>query len=140
MVIDRNVFSGINLEDYVAIKEKAYNFAKANLTNKNYFKDVNDYIINGLDFRLTDREAMIFSATALYPYDREICELYNNQRDRYLELKKSNIVLRDKFEMKEMEIEMFHLDALIGEYLGMPIIPKVTCKDEKTVSTIFREK
>lgn len=33
-----------------------------------------------------------------------------------------------------------HLDALIGEYLGMPIIPKVTCKDEKTVSTIFREK
>ena len=33
-----------------------------------------------------------------------------------------------------------HLDALIGEYLGTPIIPKVTCKDEKTVSTIFREK
>lgn len=32
-----------------------------------------------------------------------------------------------------------HLDALIGEYLGMPIIPKVTCKDEKTVSSIFRE-
>lgn len=33
-----------------------------------------------------------------------------------------------------------HLDALIGEYLGTPIIPKVTCKDEKTVSNIFREK
>lgn len=33
-----------------------------------------------------------------------------------------------------------HLDALIGEYLGTPIIPKVTCKDEKTVTNIFREK
>lgn len=33
-----------------------------------------------------------------------------------------------------------HIDALIGEYLGTPIIPKVFCKDEETLSNIDREK
>lgn len=33
-----------------------------------------------------------------------------------------------------------HIDALIGEYLGSPILPKVTCKDEHTITNIFREK
>lgn len=33
-----------------------------------------------------------------------------------------------------------HIDALIGEYLGTPVIPKVTCKDSDTISKIEREK
>lgn len=33
-----------------------------------------------------------------------------------------------------------HIDALVGEYLGTPIIPKVTCKDSATLSKITREK
>lgn len=33
-----------------------------------------------------------------------------------------------------------HLDALIGEYLGTPIIPKISCKDSDTISHIDREK
>lgn len=33
-----------------------------------------------------------------------------------------------------------HIDALVGEYLGMPIIPKVTCKDTDTITKISREK
>ena len=33
-----------------------------------------------------------------------------------------------------------HIDALIGEYLGTPIIPKVSCKDSDTISNIDREK
>ena len=33
-----------------------------------------------------------------------------------------------------------HIDALIGEYLGMPIIPKISCKDSETISNIDREK
>lgn len=33
-----------------------------------------------------------------------------------------------------------HIDALIGEYLTVPIIPKIQCKDSKTVSNIMREK
>lgn len=33
-----------------------------------------------------------------------------------------------------------HIDALIGEYLGTPIIPKIVCKDSETISNIDREK
>lgn len=33
-----------------------------------------------------------------------------------------------------------HIDVLIGEYLGTPIIPKISCKDSETISNIDREK
>lgn len=33
-----------------------------------------------------------------------------------------------------------HVDALVGEYLSMPIIPKVSCKDSDTINNIHREK
>ncbi len=33
-----------------------------------------------------------------------------------------------------------HIDALIGEYLGTPILPKVFCKDKDTVNAIDRER
>ena len=33
-----------------------------------------------------------------------------------------------------------HIDAIIGEYLDVPIIPKISCKDSETVNNIFREK
>ena len=33
-----------------------------------------------------------------------------------------------------------HVDALVGEILGTPILPKVTCKDSNTISKITREK
>lgn len=33
-----------------------------------------------------------------------------------------------------------HVDALVGEVLGTPILPKVTCKDSETLSKITREK
>ena len=33
-----------------------------------------------------------------------------------------------------------HIDALVGEYLSMPIIPKVYCKDRDTINNIYREK
>ena len=33
-----------------------------------------------------------------------------------------------------------HIDALVGEYLDIPILPKVSCKDEETIHNIFREK
>ena len=33
-----------------------------------------------------------------------------------------------------------HIDALVGEFLTLPIQPKISCKDSKTMSDIFREK
>lgn len=32
-----------------------------------------------------------------------------------------------------------HVDALVGEYLSMPIIPKISCKDSDTINNIYRE-
>lgn len=33
-----------------------------------------------------------------------------------------------------------HVDALVGEYLGTPLLPKISCKDTETISNITREK
>ena len=33
-----------------------------------------------------------------------------------------------------------HIDALMGEYLGTPIIPKIFCKDSETITNINRQK
>jgi hypothetical protein len=33
-----------------------------------------------------------------------------------------------------------HVDALVGEYLNVPILPKVSCKDTETINNIFRER
>ena len=33
-----------------------------------------------------------------------------------------------------------HVDALVGEYLGTPLLPKISCKDSETISNITREK
>ena len=33
-----------------------------------------------------------------------------------------------------------HVDALVGEYLDVPILPKISCKDTETINNIFREK
>ena len=33
-----------------------------------------------------------------------------------------------------------HIDALIGEFIGTPIIPKVICKDTDTLNNIERER
>lgn len=33
-----------------------------------------------------------------------------------------------------------HVDVLIGEYLGVPLLPRISCKDKETLSNIHREK
>lgn len=33
-----------------------------------------------------------------------------------------------------------HIDALVGEFLGTPILPKISCKDTETISNIARDK
>ena len=33
-----------------------------------------------------------------------------------------------------------HIDSLIGEFLSLPILPKISCKDKGTLSNIFRDK
>jgi membrane-associated HD superfamily phosphohydrolase len=33
-----------------------------------------------------------------------------------------------------------HIDVLVGEYLSTPVLPRVSCKDSRTISNIFRDK
>lgn len=66
---------------------------------------------------------------------------YNGVRDeeqfRYLE---ENFGIGNPTSIEFTPLIKKHIDALVGEYLGTPIIPKVYCKDSKTLSNIDREK
>ena len=33
-----------------------------------------------------------------------------------------------------------HVDAILGEYLSTPVLPKISCKDQKTIANMDREK
>jgi hypothetical protein len=33
-----------------------------------------------------------------------------------------------------------HIDVLIGEYLSIPVLPKVSCKDSRTLTNIYKDK
>lgn len=66
---------------------------------------------------------------------------YNGKMDaeqfRYIE---ENFGIGNPTAVEFIPLIRKHIDALIGEYLGTPILPKVTCKDSDTISKISREK
>lgn len=66
---------------------------------------------------------------------------YNCKRDaeqfKYLE---ENFGLGNPTSIEFTPLIRKHVDALIGEYLGTPILPKISCKDSDTISNITREK
>lgn len=66
---------------------------------------------------------------------------YNCKRDaeqyRYLE---ENYGIGQPTSVEFIPLIKKHVDALVGEYLGTPILPKVSCKDSKTITNIYREK
>ena len=66
---------------------------------------------------------------------------YHGVRDeeqfKYLE---ENFGIGSPTSVKMTPMVKKHIDALIGEYLGTPILPKISCKDSETISAITREK
>lgn len=66
---------------------------------------------------------------------------YNCKRDeeqfKYLE---DNYGIGQPTSVQFIPLIRKHVDALIGEYLDTPILPKVSCKDAETINNIFREK
>lgn len=66
---------------------------------------------------------------------------YSGKRDpeqyRYLE---ENYGIGNPTSVEFTPLIKKHVDALIGEFLGTPIIPKISCKDNDTISNIQREK
>ena len=66
---------------------------------------------------------------------------YHGERDeeqfKYLE---ENFGIGSPTSVKLTPMVKKHIDALIGEYLETPILPKISCKDSETISAITREK
>ena len=66
---------------------------------------------------------------------------YNGKRDpeqfRYLE---ENFGIGSPTAVEFTPLLKKHVDALVGEYLDTPILPKISCKDSDTISNITREK
>lgn len=96
---------------------------------------------------MTDDELIDFTNKTItelvYPkYElQKAYNYYNGKRDaeqfRYLE---ENYGIGNPTSVEFIPLIRKHLDALIGEYLGAPILPRVTCKDSETISKINREK
>ena len=89
--------------------------------------DKTDSAISELVFRKEDLEKA-------YNY-------YNGIRDseqfKYLE---ENFGIGSPTSVEFTPLLKKHVDALVGEYLGTPILPKISCKDRETISNITREK
>lgn len=66
---------------------------------------------------------------------------YNGIRDpeqfRYLE---TNFGIGSPTSLEFIPLIKKHVDALVGEYLESPVLPKITCKDSNTISNIERDK
>ena len=72
---------------------------------------------------------------------RKSYNYYNCKRDKeqfkYLE---ENYGIGQPTSVEFIPLIRKHVDALVGEYLDVPILPKVSCKDTETINNIFREK
>lgn len=66
---------------------------------------------------------------------------YNGKRDaeqyRYLE---ENYGIGTPTSVEFTPLVRKHIDVLVGEYMSLPINPKISCKDDDTISNITREK
>lgn len=67
--------------------------------------------------------------------------IYNGIRDKeqyqYIE---DNFGIGTPTSIEFTPIVREHIDALVGEFLGTPILPKISCKDKDTITNIAREK
>ena len=94
----------------------------------------NEYIIDEIDKAISELVIEKWKLQKAYNY-------YNGKRDpeqfRYLE---ENFGLGSPTAVEFTPLLKKHVDALVGEYLGTPILPKVSCKDSETISNITREK
>lgn len=67
--------------------------------------------------------------------------IYNGFRDKeqfkYLE---DNFGIGSPTSVEFTPLVRKHIDALVGEFLSNPILPKISCKDKETISKIARDK
>lgn len=80
---------------------------------------------------------LVYSKTSL----QKAYNYYHGKMDaeqyRYLE---ENYGIGNPTSVEFIPLIKKHVDALIGEYLDTPIIPKISCKDKETITAIERDK
>lgn len=93
-----------------------------------------NYLIEQIDKAINE---LVFNKWKL----QKAYNYYNGKRDaeqfRYLE---ENFGIGNPTSIEFTPLIKKHVDALIGEYLDIPILPKVSCKDKETISKITRQK
>lgn len=94
----------------------------------------NDYLLKYIDRAINELVFPKYRIQKCYNY-------YNGKRDaeqfRYLE---ENFGIGNPTSIEFTPLIRKHIDALVGEYIGAPILPKVSCKDKDTLSKITRDK
>lgn len=104
-----------------------YKSVKAKKGSNDYLMDIADYIIGDL----VHEKEYLYKA---YDY-------YNGIRDIYqYEALEKNFGIGNPTSVDFVPLIRKHIDAIVGEYLSTKISPKISCKDEKTLTNINRDK
>ena len=97
-------------------------------------KKDNEYITDRIDKAISELVHPKWKLQKAYNY-------YNGKRDaeqfRYLE---ENFGIGNPTSVEFTPLIKKHVDSLIGEYLDIPLLPKISCKDKDTISKINRDK
>ena len=93
-----------------------------------------EYLLKHIDRAINELVVPKYKLQKCYNY-------YNGKRDaeqfRYLE---ENFGIGNPTSIEFTPLIRKHIDALVGEYIGTPLLPKVSCKDKETLSKITRDK
>lgn len=94
----------------------------------------NEDLLNKTDETIAE---LVYNKTKL----QKAYNYYNGKRDKeqykYLE---ENFGIGSPTAVQFTPLLKKHVDELVGEFLDTPILPKVSCKDDATISNIGREK
>ena len=103
------------------------------LTSK-YKKGSDDYLVDMTDYVIGDLVHEKESLFKAYNY-------YNGVRDKYQYANlETNYGIGNPTSIKFTPLIRKHIDAIVGEFLTTDIKPHISCKDEKTLTNIHRDK
>lgn len=97
-------------------------------------KEKDDELIQNIDRAINE---LVYEKTQLI----KAYNYYHGKRDpeqfRHLE---ENYGIGTPTSVEFVPLVKKHIDVLVGEYLSLPMLPKVSCKDKSTLSNISKDK
>lgn len=103
------------------------------LTSK-YKKGSDDYLVDMTDYIIGD---LVYEKESLF----KAYNYYNGVRDKYQYANlETNYGIGNPTSIKFTPLIRKHIDAIVGEFLTTDIKPHISCKDEKTLTNINRDK